>query len=255
MTDSVSTEGVVLLLAILARVAPAIWVSPFPGGRFVPATVKLAVSLMLAAVLYPAVAPAAATLAGLSAQALAAVVLKEALVGAALGFVVATAFWAAEAAGWLADRARAGEQGAASPMANLMLLLTVIIFVSLGGHHIFISALAGSYAALPLAAFPTPAGVAGFAMLSMRLTGDLLLVALTLAAPVLATLWLADLAMGLAGRSVAAGPGGFFVTMPLRAVLGVLVMALAVGVLGEVVPEVLERGLAQVGVAAGELGK
>lgn len=252
MTDAVPMESVVLLLAILARVAPAIWVAPFLGGRFVPATVKLAVSLMLAAVLYPSVAPSAAALERLSSLALGAVVLKEALVGAALGFVVAVAFWAAEAAGWLADRARAGEQGAPSPLANLLLLLTVIIFVSLGGHHIFITALAGSYEALPLVAFPSAEGVAGFALLSMRLTGDLLLVAVTLAAPVLATLWLADLLMGLAGRHAAAG--GFFVTMPIRAVLGVLVVALVLGVLGEVIPEVLERGVDQVERAVEQLG-
>ena len=253
MMELVPMEGFVALLAILARVAPAIWIAPFPRGRFVPATIKLAVSLMLAVVLYPLVAPNAAELRALPPLMLGAMLVKEAMIGAGLGFVVATAFWAAEAAGWLSDRARTtGGWGATSPMGNLLLLLTILIFVLLGGHRIFISALAGSYEALPLTVFPSSAGVAGFAQLAMRLTGDLLLVAVTLAAPVLATLWLADVAMGIAGRSTASA-GGFFFALPLRAALGVLVMALAVGVLAEVIPSVLESGLDQVGKAVEEL--
>lgn len=242
------------LVAILARIAPAIWLAPFPGGLFVPATVKTAVSVMLAVVLYPLVVPSAAELQQLPPLALGAVLIKEAMIGAGLGFVVAMAFWTAEAAGWLADRARAGDRWrGGSPMGNLMLLLTILIFVLLGGHRIYISALAGSYEALPLTAFPTPEGVAGFAQLAMRLTGDLVLVAVSLAAPVLATLWLADVALGLAGRA-SAGAGDLLVAMPLRAVLGVLVMALAVGLLAEVIPDVLDSGLAQVGKAVEELG-
>ena len=247
-------EGLVALVAILARVAPAIWIAPFPGGRYVPATIKLAVSVMLALVLYPLVAPSAADLQKLPPLMLGAVLIKEAMIGAGLGFVVAMAFWAAEAAGWLADRVRTGDgRSTGSPMGNLLLLLTILIFVLLGGHRIFISALAGSYEALPLTAFPAAAGVAGFAQLSMRLTADLLLVAVTLAAPVLATLWLADVAVGIAGR-YSASSGSFFFAMPLRAMLGVLVMALAVGVLAEVIPSVLDSGLEQVGKAVEELG-
>ena len=254
MTEGALTEGGVVLVAILARVGPAIWIAPFWGGRFVPATVRLALSLMLAMVLYPLVAPVTPKLQALSPLVLGAVVVKEAMIGAGLGFVVAVAFWAAEAAGWLADRARTGiDRGAASPMANLMLLLTILIFVLLGGHRIFIAALASSYEALPLITFPSSEGVAGFVQLSMRLTADLILVAVSLAAPVLATLWLADLALGVAGRG-SASANSFFVVLPLRAVLGVLVVALAVGTLAEVIPEVLESGLAHVGKAVEELG-
>lgn len=242
------------LVAILARITPAIWLAPFPGGKFVPATVKMAVSVLLAVVLYPLVAPSSAQLQQLPPLALGAVLIKEAMIGAGLGFVVALAFWAAEAAGWLADRARAGDSWReTSPMGTLMLLLTILIFVLLGGHRIYISALAGSYDSLPLTAFPASEGVAGFAQLAMRLTGDLVLVAVSLAAPVLATLWLTDVALGVAGRT-SAGAGNLLVAMPLRAVLGLLVMALAVGLLAEVIPEVLDSGLAQVGKAVEELG-
>lgn len=247
-----SADGL-LLVAILARIIPAIWIAPFAGGRLVPATVKLAVSLVLALVLHPLMAPSAAGLQGLAPLALAAVLLKEVLIGAGIGFVVALFFWAAEAAGWLIDRSRAASVWPAnSPLATLMLLMSILLFLTLGGHRIFLVALAGSYEAVPLLIFPTAEGVAGFCLLCVRLTADLLLVAVSLAAPVLATLWLADVALGIAGRFSPAS-GSFFFSMPLRAVLGLLVVALALATLGEVIPEVLESGLRQVDRALGEL--
>jgi len=240
------------LLSVWLRVTPAIWLAPFPGGRMTPVMVKLGLSLLLALLLYPNVIPQVVDLRHAAPLYWGAVLVKEAAIGAALGFVVAIVFWGAEAAGSLVDTSRGDDpspsaaDASSSPLASLFLYLTIIIFILVGGHRVFLSTLGTSYQALPLAVFPASPGLGDFALLGIRLTGDLLLVALTLAAPVLATLFLADITMGLLGRL--SGPVNIFsLFIPLRALLSIGVMVLGVGLLADAVPALLEAALSQVG--------
>jgi len=245
--------------AVLARVGAAVWVAPFLGGKLVPATVKTALAVALALVIYPQVI--ATVPGGLSPAHAVAIVGKEALVGLALGFVVAVVFWAAEAAGRLVDTTRGAnlaevlvpQTGArTSPTGLLFFLLTVVLFLVLGGHRIFITALGASYQVLPLAAFPKIDGIGVFALLCGRLTADLLLLALALAAPVVAALFLADMILGLINR-FAPQINVFFLAMPAKAVLGIGVLVLSVGLLLGALPPLLDRAVQIVQRALGVL--
>jgi flagellar biosynthetic protein FliR len=253
----------VALAAVLARVSAAIWLAPFLGGKLVPATVKTGLSLLLTAVVFPQVAASASGLAGASPLLVAAVVAKEALVGAALGFVVAIIFWAAEAAGRLADTARGAnmaevlvpQTGArTSPLGDLFFLLTLVLFIVLGGHRIFVTTLGASYQVLPIAHFPTSSGLGGFAMLCGRLTSDLLLIALTLSAPVLAAIFLADVTLGVINR-FAPQINVYFLAMPAKAVLGIAILALSVGVLLTALPPLLDQAVQMTERGLGMLGR
>jgi flagellar biosynthetic protein FliR len=238
--------------AVLARVGAAVWVAPFLGGKLVPATVKTALAVALALVLLPQVI--ATVPAGLPPVRAVAIVGKEALVGLALGFVVAVVFWAAEAAGRLVDTTRGAnlaevlvpQTGArTSPTGLLFFLLAVVLFLVLGGHRIFITALGASYQVLPLATFPQIDGIGAFALLCGRLTADLLLLALALAAPVVAALFLADMILGLINR-FAPQINVFFLAMPAKAVLGIGVLVLSVGLLLGALPPLLDRAVSMV---------
>jgi flagellar biosynthetic protein FliR len=247
--------------AVLARVGAAVWIAPFLGGRLVPASVKIALCLLLAAVITPQVIPSAKTLAGTSIALQLAVLGKEVLVGAALGFVAALVFWAAEASGRLVDTARGANLSEAlvpqtgahgSPIGELFFLLTVVLFIVLGGHRIFIIAIGTSYQLLPVATFPDASGIGGFAMLCARLTADLLLLALALAAPVLAAIFLADVTLGVINR-FAPQINVFFLAMPAKALLGIAVLVLAIGLLLSTLPPLLDAGVQAVGRALGLL--
>jgi flagellar biosynthetic protein FliR len=249
-TGQVEPSAVLLLLAaILARVGAAVWIAPFLGGRLVPVTVRVGVALILCLIMLPLLLPTAPS--SVSPALGLAIVVKEALVGAALGFLVALVFWAAEAAGRLADTVRGANLAEAlipqtgarsSPLGDLFFQLTLVLFIVLGGHRVFITALGASYEILPVAGFPAVQGLQGFALLCGRLTADLLLLALALAAPVVAALFLADLTLGLINR-FAPQINVFFLAMPAKALLGIGMVVLSVGLLLGAMPPLLDRAV------------
>jgi type III secretion protein SpaR/YscT/HrcT len=240
--------------AVLARVAPTVFIAPFLGGRLVPALVKVGLSLGLAVALAPGLAAQAAGLKGAPPLLVAALLAKEVMVGAALGFVVALVFWAAEAAGRLADTARGASLAEvlvpqlgtrSSPIGDLYFQLALVLFIALGGHRLFLAALGASYSALPLASFPRAEGLAAFAALAARLSAELLLLAVALAAPVLAALFLADLTLGIMNRFVPQLQV-FFVAMPAKALLGIVILVLAIGLVAGALPPALDASVRSV---------
>jgi flagellar biosynthetic protein FliR len=235
------------IAAVLARVGAAVWIAPFLGGRLVPSTVKIALTLVLALVLYPEVVRTVPT--GAAAPLALAIVAKEVFVGLALGFVGAVVFWAAEAAGRMADTARGANMAEVmvpqsgvrtSPLGDLFFQLALVLFIVLGGHRIFVSALGASYISLPVGYFPSAGGLGGFALLCGRVTADLFLIGLSLAAPVIAAIFLTDLTLGLVNRFTPQ-VNVFFLAMPAKAAIGIGVLVLAAGLLLGALPPLLDR--------------
>jgi type III secretion protein SpaR/YscT/HrcT len=224
---------------VAARLVPVLAIAPFFGGRLVPAPVRVAVALAFAALLLPSAgAGAAAALAAgeVGPIMLGALLVKEVLVGAALGLLAALPFHAADAAGRLADAARGASMSqllvpqtgeTSTPLGDLGLQLSVLLFLALDGHLVFFRALAASYEALPVVAMPGAAGWQALGEASMRAAARLIAVAAGLAAPVLAAMFLTDLALGLINR-VSPQVGVYFVGMPAKAVLGLLALLIAV---------------------------
>lgn len=231
-------ERLILLGALTAaRVLPIFTIAPFFGGKVTPPTVRIAISLSFAALIFPFVdAAAPADLAAIGSVTLAALILKEVLIGTVMGFLVSLPFFAAEAAGRLADTARGSnlaevlvpQTGAqSSPLGDFALQLAVIVFFAIDGHLLFLRSLAESYQAVPVLGFPDATSLAGAGELAVAATARMLVAALGLAAPVLAALFLADLALGLVNR-VSPQIQVYFIGMPLKALLGVLLFLLAI---------------------------
>jgi flagellar biosynthesis protein FliR len=228
--------------AILARVGVAAWLLPLLEGRWA----RLALALALAAPLGLALGPDALGGQLPSAPDLLCLLLSEAVVGAALGFMSAISFHAIAAAGRIVDDTRDAppDPRGRSSLESLYLLLTVVLFFLLGGHRTFLAGLLRSYEALPVGAFPRGGAVPGLAALgalAIRATAELIVVALSLAAPVLVALVGVELALGLAGRFASLPSPAF--SAALRTISALLVVALSAGLLGEVVPRVLDAGL------------
>ena len=258
--ESQPVNVLVALGAVMARVGAAVWIAPFLGGKLVPTMVKAGLTLLFALMLHGQVA---ATLPSEIGTPLAlAILAKEVFVGVALGFVGALVFWAAEAAGRLADTARGANLAEVlvpqsgmrtSPLGELSFQLTLVLFIVLGGHRIFITALGASYLTIPVAAFPDVHGLGGFALLSGRLTADLFLIALSLAAPVVATIFLTDVTLGLINRFTPQ-VNVFFLAMPAKAMIGIGVLVLAAGLLLGALPPILDRAMLMVDRALSVLG-
>lgn len=135
--------------------------------------------------------------------------LKECLIGLLIGFAMSTIFWAAEGVGMLIDNQAGynsvqqqnpltGQQS--TPVGNLLSQLAIVAFYMLGGMTVFVGLLLDSYQWWPLRgtlpSWPT--------LLERFLPGEIenyLETVLKIAGPVIVTLMLIDLGIGLLGKA------------------------------------------------------
>ena len=107
-----------------------------------------------------------------------------------------------------------------SPTGDLYLFVTVRDFSpEMGGLRLFAVALGRGCETIPVGAPPSVAALRPAAELVTLATAKLLESAVSLAAPVLVALWLADVALGVVGRAAPQIPI-YFAAMPLKALLG-----------------------------------
>jgi type III secretory pathway component EscT len=217
-----------------ARTIPIAWSIPAFGGPTLPGQIRVALGLGLAALCFPFLT-AANSLDG-DVVFWIAIVAREVVVGLVMGFVCSCVFRAAEAAGQITDIVRGANlavvlspigEGRSSPFGGLMLLLSIVVFLEIGGIGHVAAALGRSYEAIPL----TSHGVLGtrpraMAILVIIASAKLIESIVGLCAPVIVALLLADIFLGVLGRAIPQVPV-YFVGMPLKALLGVGVMLLA----------------------------
>ncbi|ABM31062.1 type III secretion protein SpaR/YscT/HrcT [Paracidovorax citrulli AAC00-1] len=166
-----------------------------------------------------------------------ALVVKEALIGMLIGFAVSVVFWAAEGVGMLIDNQAgynniqqtnplSGQQS--TPVGNLLMQLAIVGFYMLGGMMVFVGLLFDSYDWWPLTgmmpSWPVlaerffPDEVAGYAQTVLKIAG-----------PVLMTLMLIDLGMGLLSKAAEKlEPGSL--AQPIKGAATMLLLVLLVGV-------------------------
>jgi flagellar biosynthesis protein FliR len=147
----------------------------------------------------------------------------ELLVGLLLGLIATLPFAAAEAAGALLDagvhpwRARRGTPG---PLAEAYLLFALALFAVADGPRLVAIAAGQSYLAWPIGRAPTSAELLGIG-------AHLVVAGVSLAAPALAAMLVAELLLALVGR-VQPALGRAVEAAPFRALVVLLVAAAAV---------------------------
>ncbi len=228
---------VMLAFALLeARVLPVVLLTPFLGGEAVPSEVRLGLGVLMGLILYPLMMEQVQTV-PTTPVLFVAMMLKELFLGLAMSFIVDLVFQAANSAGQLIDFMSGTNQAQlmvpslqqqVTLFANLKLQLTVVVFLTLGGHHLVIQALAESLQLIPLDQYPHfHAGFWPFFDLIVRVFGDMMRIALALSSPVLLATFMTDLALGMINR-VAPQVQVFFVSMQIKPAVSVLVMFTAI---------------------------
>ena len=163
------------------------------------------------------------------------VALKEALLGALVGFFAAIPFWVAENVGNFIDNQRGATMGEVySPLNGSQVSTTGIFFTQLvstlffvgGAVFVFLGALYKSYLLWPVcgswgALSPeTPA-------LALGALDGMLRTTVVVAAPVIILMFLATLGLGLVNRT-APQLNVFFLSMPVKSALGVAMLVIYV---------------------------
>jgi type III secretion protein T len=245
--------GEVALLAGLSatRVAVAFILLPIFAPETVPAMVRSAIFLALGALslaLQPAFPPA--NLGGAQWLLLFG---REAVLGLGLGFGLAALLWAFEAAGSIIDTKVAVANGQiADPMAGQTLTpsatmlgrLASFLFMAGGGFMLFVGVLIESFRVWPLAQ-PGFTPRLGAVRLFEQHFGDLMLLALLLAAPVLVVMFAIDLALGLVNR-FAPQLNLISLSMSLKQLAAIAIWLVVLGNLVQAFGDELARRLADV---------
>jgi len=228
-------RSIAMAAFIFARLIATIFQTPFLGGRLVPGQIKVGMSIVLLVVIYPY----GEQLTGELPTGFIPLVflwMKEVFVGFTIGFIASLVFMGVQSAGRLLDTQRGANMAnmmdpyfalQASPMGELLFQLMIVIVLSLNGHHFFIKALVKSFEVIPINGFVTISpGVSPFIELILKLTANIFLIALLISAPAIIALFLIDVGFGIVNR-VAPQIQVFFLGMPLKTLIGVLMIFLA----------------------------
>ena len=232
----------VLVGLSFARLVSFFSIVPFFGGAAVPARVKVATAMALVIILYPSISAGVSenqTL-GFGPLGFIALLTKEVLVGFTLGFIASLVFEAVQVAGRIIDFQRGSTmaelyapqlQSRVSEIGQFKLQLAIVLFIAVGAHRLFIKSLLQSYEFIPALTFPHfAAGWSPAAELIVKLTAAVFTIGLQLAAPALIALLLTDLFFGIINR-VAPQVNVFFLSMPVKMLVGVIVVLIALPVI------------------------
>lgn len=209
------------------RIMGVMATDPFFGNRTITARVKIGMGIALTVLMQPllpalpAVDPAGAT--GLL------VLVYQFLIGVAMGFSLRLVFTAVEMAGHFAGLQMGlgfamffdPQHGTQVPVvAQLTSLLTLLLLLATDAHLLIIHTLADSFKLLPVQHLPLAA--AGWKIL-VEWGGQIFLLGLRLSMPVVATLLIVNLAIGVMTR---ASPqfNIFAVGFPITVGIGMLVL-------------------------------
>jgi flagellar biosynthetic protein FliR len=191
---------------VLMRVSIIVFLLPLFGARGIPSIWKIGLSIILAIVLMPALPPAAGY-PETAAEIIIAFV-SEAMFGLILAVTVRMFFTSIQMAGHFMSfqmgfsMARAIDPQAEvqdSVLTELMYILTILMFFTMDGHHIFLRALASSFQTVPPGGAAFDSSIAG---VLVKISGEMFLIGVKLAAPMVIALFLSNLCLGIVARTV-----------------------------------------------------
>lgn len=230
----------------MARILALVSTAPVLGNRGIPRRIRLGIGLALTLVIAPLAGPvpdvSPASYEGLL------VLVQQIVIGTAMGLAMRVVFAAVDMAGELVglqmglgfatffDPSRGNN---APVIAQFMGLLAVLLFLALNGHLLMISALAQSFAVLPVGTNPFGARSA-YDLVSWG--GQMFAAGLTLALPVVAALLITNIALGVLTRT-APQLNIFAVGFPITLLLGFFMLALLLPYLTVPLEKLLTSGV------------
>lgn len=193
-------------LLIFVRIGAIFMSAPLLSNQQVPLQIRAGLSLLLAFLLQPLVAPAGPH-AATSALVLVLLLLKEVIVGLIIGYAANLIFSIVDMAGEFQDtQAGFGFAGVVDlsftqtsvVLGQFQTILMWMIFLTVNGHHALLQAIADSFQIVPLGGFAFTGSQADH---MFRLATTLMLLALRISGPIIASVMLTDMALGVLQRT------------------------------------------------------
>lgn len=219
-------HALTIVALLMVRMLVALSMLPLFAAESVPASVRAAFTAGLALCLLPAMIGHAA-LQDLAPGSLMLLTVKEAGIGAVLGLLGSLVFYALQVAGSMIEM-QAGLSMASlidpnsgqdsTLVSSLFQQLFSILFIVGGGLLAYIGMLFDSYSVWPLQSLLPAFDPARLAMLIVAMVGEMLWLAIKIAAPFVILLLLVELAMGFLSRMVPQA-NAFFLSLPVKVLL------------------------------------
>lgn len=248
MTDlaSISSDYFWAFLQVMARVTALFVSAPVFGDRETPTQLKIGLSVIISIAILPLVRPYLGHVLPDSSYKMAVIIIEQAVIGLFIGYLVSLFFSSIRIGGDIIDYQLGFTQAATfnpnfnetvSPIANLQYRYAIVIYLLANGHWMLLAALERSFSVLAVDKLSLIAGMQSFIDIGFQT----LLIGLQIAAPAAAVLLVTDIAFALLNRAVPQMQV-FFVGMPVKIMVGFMVIALAMPLLTVVIAD-------QVGVA------
>ncbi len=195
------------LVLILMRVAPILFLMPVLNSRSIPNLVKVGLALMTGLILLPIVKVNPENLPNEPFE-FATLMAAELMLGFILGLSIRIIFAAIQMAGELiafqmgfsiASVVDPTSEISTPVISQFIYFMGILIFLSIDGHYWFFRAIHQSFLLLAPGEIHLRAGIYSHLM---NLMGELFVIAIKLAAPVLAVLTFTQIALGILSRAV-----------------------------------------------------
>ncbi len=230
---SISSElinsWIISLLWPLSRVLGVMATAPILGERSIPMRIKLGIGLVLTFVIIPTI-PAIPTFEIFSLKGLL-ILIQQVIIGLAMGFCVRLVFVSVGIGGQLIGMSMGlgfatffdpQTQGQNTAISQFLTMLLMLIFLSLDGHLMMVTALANSFVTMPIAV--DGPGISPLKIVDWGAT--IFSTGLLLALPAVTALLVTNMALGILTRT-APQLNLFGIGFPLTLSIGFLVLALA----------------------------
>lgn len=227
----ISLEMLQKAALIVVRVGTVFAIAPVMGSAQIPNSSKVFIGIVFALLLYPIIIVPAGVL-PCSMGVFFTYILKEFLVGLTIGFITMLVISGIYLAGQVVDM----QMGFAivhvmDPVSNVQIPITgqfyfvmaVLIFLTMNGHHLIITALAKSFGTVPLGGFQFTGALTEQ---MIRYSADAWMIAFKIGAPSIGALFLTSVALGIIARTVPQ-MNIFIVGFPLKIALGLMIVAIS----------------------------
>jgi len=238
-------ERISVFLLILFRISAFLLSAPIFGSAYVPARTKIGLSLLLSVILLPIVEKANFSppneffTYGI-------VIFREIMAGVIIGYSARLVFVGIDFAGQVIGLQMGfGIVNIIDPKYDIQIsiiaqfqgLVAILIFLGINGHHWLLRALAKSFETIPLSGFAYSEDAA--AILS-KMSGDIFVVAFKIGAPVIVTLFLTNVTLGVLAKAIPQ-MNIFMMSFPLTITVGLLSLAASLQILGYMLPKIFHQ--------------
>jgi flagellar biosynthetic protein FliR len=218
---------------LAARSLPLIMMAPFLAGQAVPQEVRVSFTILFVVVLWPLVDAHALSMIPVDVLLYIGLLLKEFGIGFVIGYASSTFFATMETAGRFIDTARGAAMAEilvpnskqrATAVGSFYNQLLLVIFLSIGGHRIFLNTFFESFLLIPIYEYPEHHHIA-WPMVEhvLMMSSNIVKVALILSAPAAVATFVTDLVFGILNR-VSPQLNAYFLAMPVKALAALMLM-------------------------------